>query len=81
MNVSLHASSLCSFILCVWVLACLYYVHICVMYVWCPQRPEEGAGSLGTGVQMVRSHYMGPLEEQPVLLIAEPSFQPLLPPF
>lgn len=43
-------------------------------YFW---GPEEGAGSLGAGFtdscELLRS---GPLEEQQILLTAEPSFHP-----
>jgi hypothetical protein len=49
-------------------------------YAWCPRRPEEGIIPPGTGVT---SSYellcvcwelnLGPLEEQPILLAAEPS--------
>jgi hypothetical protein len=56
----------------------MYYVHS-----WCLQRPEEDAGSSGTGVMNgcdppcgCQEWNSGPLEEQPVLLTSEPSLQP-----
>ena len=45
--------------------ACVSVDH---MHAWYPWRTEEGTGSLGTGSQTIV-----PLEEQPVLLSAEPS--------
>jgi hypothetical protein len=61
----------------------LAYIYIWTECIQCPQRPEEGVRSLGTGV---RDSYelpcgcwelnLGPPEKQPVLLRAEPSFWP-----
>ena len=54
------------------------------MCAWCAWRPEEGAGSFGTGVTDDGEPpcgcwmpNLGPLEEQPVLLTSEPSLQAL----
>ena len=66
---------------CMSVLPACTHVH-CVQ-VWCPQRPEEGTRSPGTGVTDgcdlpygCWEPISGPLKEQPVLLIAElPSLQ------
>ena len=33
--------------------------HLCVMCMQCPQRPEEGVRSPGTGVNRVVSHHVG----------------------
>lgn len=53
------------------------------IYVWCLQRPEKGVESPGTGVIVgcepplgCWELNLGLLEEQPVLLIAEPSPAP-----
>lgn len=63
-------------------------MYVCVrvdrsMYVQCSWRPEEGVGSLETwateGCEASREHWeqnLGPLEEQTVLLIAEPWILP-----
>jgi hypothetical protein len=56
--------------------ACVSVHH---MHAWCPQRPEEGIGSPGTGVTMwllaamlvLRTKPRHP-EEQPMLFAAEP---------
>ena len=54
------------------------------VHAWYLQKPEEGTGSLGTGVkedcQPQGERWKlnpGPLQEQPVLLTAEPSLQSL----
>jgi hypothetical protein len=67
-------------ILCVWVF-CMH-ASLCTLFVWCPWRPEDGAGVLVTGIiELVESPCrswelnLGPLEEQPVLLTAEPALQ------
>ena len=59
--------------------ACVSVNH---MYVWCQQRSEAGVGSPGTGDPGncdppcgCLELNPGPLEEQLVLLIAEPSLQ------
>lgn len=44
----------------------------------CPQRPEKGIGSSGSGVTDSRGCWelnLGPLEEQGAFLTAEPSLQ------
>ena len=59
--------------------ACMY---VCLMHAWCLRKPEKGIGFPGTGVTDGREPpcgcwglNLGPLEEQPVLLIAEPPLQ------
>ena len=59
--------------------ACISVYHACV---WCLQRPEEEIRSPGIGVTDnckppcgCRELNSGPLEEQAMLLIAEPSLQ------
>jgi hypothetical protein len=59
------------------------YVNVLLTYhlhVWCPWRPEEGIGSLRTGVMDgceslcgFQESNPGPLQEQHVLLTTEPS--------
>jgi hypothetical protein len=59
------------------------FIYICIMFMKCLQRPGEGIRPAGTvvtgncelpfGCWELNS---GPLEEQPVLLTTEPSFQP-----
>jgi hypothetical protein len=60
---------------------CLH-VCLCIIWVQCPRSPEEGIMSFGTGVttdcEPSRGCWesnLGPLEEQPGLLITEPSLQ------
>lgn len=52
------------------------------MHAWCPQRPEEDAGSPGTGVTEdcellceCSKLNPGPFQEQLVLLSTDPSLQ------
>jgi hypothetical protein len=54
------------------------------MHAWYPQRPAEGIGSPGTTVRNscelpsgCQELNLDPLEEQPLLLITEPSLPPL----
>jgi hypothetical protein len=62
---------------------CLYTcVHV-PMHAWCPQRPDEGIWSPGTGVWMVVSHSVGVGNQTQVFwmsnklfLTTEPSLQP-----
>lgn len=53
------------------------YLHVCMPLV-CLQRSGEGSASPGTEINMVVRHCVelkpGPLQEQSLLLIAEPSF-------
>ena len=58
------------------------FVSVCTTFTKCPQRPEEGVRSPGTGItegcELPRGYWelnLGPLEEQPVYLTTEPSLQ------
>lgn len=71
---------LCSFI-CIGVLpACTSRHHLCAWYL---RKPDQGTGSLRTGVKTVWTTLyvlgtnLSPLEEQPALLSMEPSLQTL----
>lgn len=70
----------------------LFYMHgyfasvcLCTLCVQCSQKPEEGVKSSGTGVTdgCERAGKVNPslLQEQQMLLTAEPSVQPLRPVF
>jgi hypothetical protein len=68
-------------VLSVWILLACVSVH--PLPVWCPLRPEEGAGSPSTavadGCELPCGYWepnLGPLREQPVLLTTGPSVQP-----
>lgn len=59
------------------------YLYVNHVYGCCPWRPEEGAGSIGTGSNYRVVNGPGswelnpdPLEGKPVLLTSEPSHQP-----
>lgn len=61
------------------------YISVQQLYARCPQWPEEGTGSLRTEVsdrcEMPSRCWelsLGSLEEQPVLLTTESSFQSLI---
>lgn len=51
--------------------------HVCALY---PQKPEECVKFPGRGAQIIASccvdpaHHLGPLQEQEVLLAAEPFY-------
>lgn len=70
--------------LCIWVF-CLH-ICLCIVCMWCPQRPEEGIRFPGTQVRDDQKPQCGswelnscPLQEQPVLLtVNHPSLQPLV---
>lgn len=66
--------------MCMDVLPTCMSVH--QVHAWCPQRPEGGVRSPGTGVRGTVRHYVttgntpDALEEHPVLLTPEPPLQP-----
>lgn len=54
------------------------FTYVCATYVWCSQRREEGARSLGTGTwrRCWGPEMEAPLSEQKGFLTSEPSLQP-----
>lgn len=54
-------------------------VFVYCMHAWSPQTGEDDSGAPGTRATDCRSWHLnlGPLEDQPVLLITELSRQPL----
>lgn len=59
---------------------CFACMFVCVLHAWYPQRPEEGIGTLGTGVRNgfelqceCRKLNLGPLEGKTLVLTAKPS--------
>ena len=64
------------FILYVWLFACMYVCCVYHIHAWYLKRPVKGTGSPGTGViDSCDPPKPGPLQEQGVLLTAEPPLQ------
>lgn len=52
---------------------CSACVYVCEPHAWCAQRPEKGVQWPGIGATNGYEPSLGPLEDQPALLAAEPS--------